>query len=73
MMPLRPMAAADELGGEGAAILAQQIELEPGRAARRAARHGADQGGAVGRHDVEQRQRAARLRRAGAAIATAWR
>ena len=61
MMPLRPVAAADQLGGEGAAILAQQIELEPRRAALGAARHGADQVGAVGRHDVEQRQRAAGL------------
>ena len=56
-----PMAAADELGRERAAVLAQQIELEPRRAALGAARHGADQVGAVGRHDVEQRQRAAGL------------
>ena len=68
-----PVAAADELGREGAAVLAQQIELEPRRAALGAARHGADQVGAVGRHDVEQRQRRGRTRCAGAAIATAWR
>ena len=61
MMPCGPWPRQIELRGEGAAVLAQQIELEPRRAALGAARHGADQVGAVGRHDVEQRQRAARL------------
>ena len=55
---LRPMAAADQLGGEGAAVLAQQVELEPRGTARRRAARGTDQGGAVGGDDVEQRERA---------------
>ena len=59
---LRSMAAADQLGGEGTAVLAQQVELEPGGAAGRGAADGADQRGAIGRHDVEQRQRAPGLR-----------
>ena len=45
---LGAMAAADELGGKGAAVLAQEIELEPGGAAGLGAADGADQRGAIG-------------------------
>ena len=56
------LAAADQLGGEGASILAQQVDVELARARAGRADGGPHGGRRIGRQDVEQRQRAPGLR-----------
>ena len=56
----RPVPPADEMHGEGAAVLAQQIDIEPGDAPGAPRR--ANQGGAVGRDDIGESERPAQLR-----------
>src|SRR5215831_3521213 len=52
------MSPTDELGGKHTAVLAEQVELKASCAPLGAARHGTNEVGAVGWHDVEQAQRA---------------
>ena len=58
MTPCGPWPRQIELGGKGAAVLAQQIELEPRRAARRVRPTARISAAPSAGHDVEQRQRA---------------